>query len=268
MPFRYAYVALLLLMPAILLAFWPGYFGQLGTAPFALHAHGITATLWVLLATWQSWTIQAGRRAAHRIAGLALFFVVPAFISGTALAVQAGAALAAANADPFHARFGVRLALYDLIAELAFLALVCAAILWRRRIGRHAGAMLATILLVFPPILARLLPLLPGFPNEAQSGIPTFALSFELSQLLTILLTLTIARRTARHAAPFLFVAAITAMQSVLFETFGRSALWRAMMLSTLDISPFAVAAGGIAIGVAALALAWARGKPPVTGRG
>jgi hypothetical protein len=32
-----------------------------------------------------------------------------------------------------------------------------------------------------------------------------------------------VARRNARHAAFFSFVAAITALQSLLFETFGRS---------------------------------------------
>lgn len=47
MPYRYAHqVILLVLMPTILLAFWPKYFGVLPSASFAFHAHGNTATFW------------------------------------------------------------------------------------------------------------------------------------------------------------------------------------------------------------------------------
>ena len=49
MPYRRAWWAMLVLAPIILLAFWPAYFGALPTAPLAFHAHGLTATAWLLL---------------------------------------------------------------------------------------------------------------------------------------------------------------------------------------------------------------------------
>ncbi|WP_447406154.1 hypothetical protein, partial [Clostridium perfringens] len=79
MPYRHAYRWLLGLFPLIALAFWPGYLGQLAQAPFALHAHGLTATAWLMLLTAQSWSIHARRAAWHRAAGLATFAVVPLF---------------------------------------------------------------------------------------------------------------------------------------------------------------------------------------------
>ena len=44
MPYRHLHLFLPLLFPAILFAFWPGYFGRLATAPCGFHLHGIVAT--------------------------------------------------------------------------------------------------------------------------------------------------------------------------------------------------------------------------------
>src|SRR5689334_3909366 len=89
MPYRYAHHALLLgLLPITLFAFWPAYFGRLGQAPFAFHAHGLTATAWILLVMAQSWSIHARRFALHRQLGQLLFVAVPLFVAGGAIAVQ------------------------------------------------------------------------------------------------------------------------------------------------------------------------------------
>jgi len=111
MPFTSAHHWLLPLFPLILLAFWPGYFGRLGGAPFALHVHGLSATLWIGLVTLQGWTIGRRRIAQHRFAGRLVLLAVPLFAAGALLAMQGMAALAATRADPFHATYGARLAL-------------------------------------------------------------------------------------------------------------------------------------------------------------
>ncbi|WP_447407144.1 hypothetical protein, partial [Clostridium perfringens] len=74
------------------------------------------------------------------------------------------------QADPFHAAFGARLVIADMIAGPCVTALVAYALARRRRVGVHAAAMLATALLVLPPIIGRLFPALPGFPHGGWAG--------------------------------------------------------------------------------------------------
>jgi hypothetical protein len=45
MPYSRAHLYLLILVPLVGLAFWPGYFARLGETPWAIHLHGITAML-------------------------------------------------------------------------------------------------------------------------------------------------------------------------------------------------------------------------------
>src|SRR3569623_1355774 len=165
MPYRRAYWWLLALFPLIAVAFWPGYLGQLGKAPFALHAHGITATAWLILLAMQSWSISVRRPAMHRAAGLATFAVLPLFAAAGPLALQGMAILWWTQADPFHSAYCARLVVVDMIAGPSVIILAVCAFLHRRRLETHASAMLATALLVLPPGIGRLFPAIPGFPH-------------------------------------------------------------------------------------------------------
>lgn len=255
MPFKHAEKWLLLLVPMILFAFWPGYFGQLRDAPFALHAHGITASAWILLTIVQTWSIRLKRYAIHRTTGLATFVVVPAFAGGGLLAMQRGAALGIAQADPFHGAYGIRLALEDLIMIVTLTALVCTALVNRRRVKVHAAAMLATVILVLPPITARIMPAIPGFPTKAATGVPMFEMAFQTGEFLSILLALWLAHRSGAKL-PFVAVAVACAVQMVTFAIPGNAMLdGVGNALAALPAIPVALA--GIVIAAVALALSW-----------
>lgn len=254
MPFRRAHLALLLLFPLILAAFWPGYFGRMRTAPLALHAHGMTATAWIVLATVQAWAIDARRPALHRSAGLATFAVVPAFAAAGMLAMRDMAVLGLAGADPFHAAYGVRLALIDAASLAAFLTLVGWGLVQRRRTATHAGAMLGTILLVLPPVLGRLIPSLPGFPVR---GIAAFPFGFHLGNAIAAAMALLLARRQGRAAGPLTLVAVVLASESLAFETVARSATWTAVARSAAGTPAILVALFGVTASAAMLWTAW-----------
>ena len=49
MPFKHAHWLVVALLPVIALAFWPAYFGNLRGASVAFHAHGLSASAWILL---------------------------------------------------------------------------------------------------------------------------------------------------------------------------------------------------------------------------
>ncbi|MEG8040217.1 hypothetical protein QP166_13005 [Sphingomonas sp. LR60] len=120
-----------------------------------------------MLLTLQSWSIHQRRTEWHRTAGLATFVVLPLFAAAGPLALQGMARLWRTNADPFHMAFGSQLVVADIIAGPTVVLLVVYAFAHRREMERHAAAMLATALLVLPPIIGRLFPAIPGFPKVA-----------------------------------------------------------------------------------------------------
>lgn len=266
MPYRHAHLVLLALFPLIGFAFWSNYFGQLAYVPFALHAHGLTATAWLVLLTVQSWSIHSRNPVWHRTAGLATFAILPLFSAAGPLVLQGMAMLWRTNADPFHAAYGARLVIADMIAGPSVIVMVLYAFVHRRQVGIHAAAMLSTSLLVLPPIIARILPQLPGFPHGTWTGFGGFWLAFQLANGLTLAIALWLASRTPAARAGFGFAAAATAAQMIGFETIARTDMWArwVVVLTEIPASPVALAAGL----VAAVLLWWAwRKVPPQTPR-
>jgi hypothetical protein len=243
MPFRHAHWLLLLLAPIIGYAFWPDYFGRIGSAPFAFHAHGLTASAWLLLVAVQSWTIHARRRALHRAAGLAVFAAVPLFAGGAVLAVQSMAVKYATASHPFYAVFGPRLGMHDIISTTALVLMVRAALAHRRRMALHGGYMLATVLLVLPPIMARL-PL--HLPPPLHAG-----------EVLAIALAALLYHRRPRDGRPFLFAGGVMALEVLAFETFGASAWWAGLFAGLAALPPVPLALLAVAVAGVALWFAW-----------
>ena len=247
MPLRYAHWVLLgVLAPLVLIAFWPAYWGDLPHASLAFHIHGLTASAWLLLVAAQSRTIHARRRILHRAMGLAVFVAVPLFAAGGALALHSMAVKYATASHPFYAVFGPRLGLHDIVSTTALVAMVAAALRQRRHVARHARYMVATVLLVLPPIMARLpLPVPPALhPGElVATGIA-----------LKLFAT---ARRDGR---PFLIVAGVMALEVILFETVGASQQWARAFAVIAAMRPEPLALGAMGAAAVVLVLAW---QPP-----
>jgi len=243
MHFRNAPWALLLLAPFILFAFWPGYFGDLRQASFAFHAHGLTASAWLTLVGLQSVSAQWRDRRWHRLLGRAVFVLVPLFCGAAVLVMHSMATKFTAGADPFYAALGARLGLHDLISTTVLVAMVCAALAWRETIAQHAGYLLATVLLVLPPVVARL-------------PIPRF---FHSGELIAIGLAALVVWRAPKSRTPFLVLIGVQALQIVVFETIGASSPW-AQVFSAYSRQPVLPFAGGaVILSAAALWLAWTR---------
>jgi len=254
MSYRSAHLWLLALFPLIGLAFWPAYFGQFGKAPFAHHAHGMTATAWLLLLTAQSWSIHARHAVWHRTAGLATFIILPLFAAAGPLALQSMALIWQSNADPFHAAFGSRLVIVDMVAGPSVVVMVVYALFHRRQVAIHAAAMLGTALLVLPPVIARLLPAVPGFPHGGWAEFAGFRAAFQLAETITLLTALWLASRRPAARIGFGFVAVSTAVQMIGFETIGRTDFWNRWVMILTEIPPVPMS---LAAGIITLALLW-----------
>lgn len=253
MPYRHAHLWLLALFPVIVLSFWPGYFGHLGSARAAQHAHGITATAWLALLTFQSGSAQAGRMAWHRASGLAVFVVVPLFAAAGMFGVRDMAAEMVAG-SPFEAFATPALAFDDVSSIVALVAFVAAALATRRHVRRHAAWMLATALLVLPPVLARLVP---RIADVVGIDGPSFWTSFLLGKVATMVLALLLARGRRGDARPFVVLGALLVVQVGAYLLLGPSTRWRAALadFGTASAWPGALAAAVLAL--VTLILAW-----------
>ncbi len=154
-------------------AFFPSYFGRLGESDFAHHLHGVTGTLWFLLLVAQSWFVSHRRMQWHRVVGKASYVLAPLVIIGGLLMMQA---MMSRNIGlPQELR--LTLVFLDTSLTLFFAASWALAIVNRHNMQIHARCMVATIMAVLPPVLARfLVHYVPGVENLAASLSPTYFL--------------------------------------------------------------------------------------------
>lgn len=249
MPYRHAHYWLLVLMALTLVAFWPSYFSVLGSAPVAVHLHGLTASVWIILLATQSWTIHHKQVALHRSVGTASLAVFPFFFASGLLVVQAMAWRFTSGDNPFSVAHGARLALADVIASAGVALLYWSGLRWRRKIHLHSRYLLATVFFLFAPVFARIFGL---YVPPLQLAPPEFAnlpLNVEIAGVGSCLLALALAWANPKHGRPWLIAAAFLALQLLTFVTVGTSAWWADVVHAIATLSPPLVFAVGLAGG-------------------
>lgn len=257
MPYRHAWLFIVALIATTVFAFWRSYFGVLPTAPVGFHAHGVTATLWMLLLLAQSWTPHRGQITLHRSLGRATFVAVPLFAAG-AMGVIHSMAVGTAADDPFYAIWGARLGLIDLIAFGTVLYAAGMALRHRRSLRLHAGYMLSTALPLVSPVLGRAINrTVPGLIIHGPKDFPVFGSGVQLANLIAATLALWLWRRDPKIGRPWAVALGVIIAQMVTFETFAVSDGWHAafLMLGTQPLG--GLMAFGLAIGAAAIWAGW-----------
>lgn len=263
MPYRHAHWYLLLLFPLTGLAFWPNYFSKFSSSPYAFHVHGITASLWIVLLAWQSWTIHNRRNALHRSAGVASLALFPFFLVGGLLVLQTMAVKFGAREGPFYSQFGARLGTVDAISSIALPFLFYGAIRWRRKVHLHARYMLAPMLFLLPPIISRLMPALPPFAITGPETFYRFGYAAHLSIGIAVAVCAFLYLRAPKHGLPYLIVGGLSLLQGLLFETLGRGPAWESFYTRLADVPTPMVVSIGLAAGILAGAAGWIAGQKP-----
>lgn len=242
MPYPHAHWVLLALVPAIGVAFWPGYFSRLGEASLAHHVHGLTGSAWILLLMLQSWAIHNRRFALHRAAGHSSLLLFSLFLVGGLMALHAMATGFAAQAHPFAVRFGARLGLFDAIAVTTFAWLYHGALRHRRNVQRHARYLLATPLLLLAPIVSRLLTqFVPFFAIAGPEDLGVFFVNLHVSNSVAMAGALLLYLSAPRYGKPFLVVAAVALLQSVAFQWLAETSAWQTLFAALAGV-PLTVA--------------------------
>ena len=263
MPFRNLPYVIGLFFALALVAFWPGYFRKVDTAPTLLHLHAITATLWMLAVGFQAWSIHGRRRGLHRAGGLATLTMFPIFMMGAG-GVTYTMARSTVAGDPFYQLWGSKLGIIDATSAVIILWLVHLALAERRNTALHANAMVATLLFLIMPLFSRLLnQFVPGLKINGPADFPIFGLGLQLSQLMGIAAAMWLARSAGQNRRPFLVAAAAMAIQSLLFETVATGRVWTSLHLWVATVPVGLVLAVHALIGAIVVWHGWQAGTRP-----
>lgn len=261
MPYSKSHWFMLALLPVTLLAFWPSYFGVLREAPLAHHLHGVTGTLWILLIAGQSFAVHSRRLPLHRSAGRLVFALAPLMIGAFSLVTWAGAQKSVAQ-HPFYEAFGRPLLTGDALLVLATALLVYLALRHRRRVHLHAALMIATVIGLLPPIVARIFNFyVPGLIISGPETLYRFGPALLLSVLLTAVLGIFLAVRYRPDGWPWWLASGIVVLLYFLYLTLGQTALWSGVVAQIASWSPVAVFAFGVLLGATACVLGWRHGE-------
>lgn len=261
MPHRHAHWWLLLLFPLAGLAFWRSYLSQLSTSAVEFHAHGITATLWLILLVAQSWTIHSGQRSIHRKIGMASLLLFPLFLVGGAGIFLGMADRFVAQASPFYAMYAPRLAWLDVVGVAGFAYFYFEALRQRRKVHVHSRFLLATIFFLMPPILGRLAPALPPLTPTGPQDFWKLGIGFQLANALTAAIAFFLAWRSGQHGRPYVLAGMLTLLAMLLYQFVGGTAWWAGLFSRFADVptAPFALIAG--LAGLAIAYLGWTAGR-------
>jgi len=218
----------------------------------------MTAIAWLALLVIQSWSAHTRRVAWHRAAGFAVFAIVPLFAAAGMFAVRDMAAEMNAG-SPFEAFAAPALAPDDLSSIVAFVSFVTAALATRRRGRRHAAWMLATALLILPPLTTRLLQVV---ARITAIEAPSLWTSFVLGTLVSMGIALFLAYSRREDARPFIVLALLCMVKIGCYPIFEANAGWRGLLAALGNSPPIPSAAAAAAVSLAALIFAW-RSVPP-----
>ena len=264
MPYRHAPYYVLAVIAVIIVGFWPSYFARGGDVPWQFHAHGVAASIWVLMVLVQSWTVHKAQLPLHRAVGKSSLLLFPFLIGGLAAIIDLTGKGFVAGDDPFRAMFGGQFLIGLALAIAAYVVLYYRALKFRRKVWLHSGYMLATPLILFESPFSRLMGMvLPQFairgPQDADRLIP----SIEWAMAVELVIVAVLWFRFRDKASPFLVAGAFIVAQMLTMGFLSDNAVLESLLVVIGNAPSAAVVMTGFAIGAATSWAGWSAGKRP-----
>ena len=214
MPYRHAPYFMLGVIGVLILGFWPSYFAVASAVPWQFHAHGMAASMWVLMVTAQSWT--AHRKAQlplHRAVGMASLFLFPFLIAGLAAIIDRQSR-DFIGGDPVNLLYGPGFMIGTMVAMAAYVTVYFRALKYRRKVWVHAGYMLSTPLILFESPFSRAASFVfPPFHVNGPAEFPKIMASIEWSMAIELAIIAVIWWRVGERARPFLVTAGLIVVE-------------------------------------------------------
>ena len=269
MPYPRAHYYVLLCMAVIAAGFWPSYFVQWGSVPWQFHAHGIAASIWVLMVFGQIWTAHHKQLPLHRAVGKSSLLLFPFLIGGLFAIIDVTASKFAAGQSPVTMMFGGSFLLGLMVAVTAYVLLYYRALKHRRKVWLHSGYMLGTPLILWESPFSRIMiEVVPGLGVAGPQDFPHILHSIEWAMATALLFCIVVRWRVGERAHPFTVVGVLIAVEMVAMGFMGDLAIVRSALLLIGNLSSATVVMTGIAIGAATSWAGWEAGKKPAAAIG
>lgn len=264
MPYPRAHFYVLLVIAVTIAGFWESYFSTFGEGPWQFHAHGIAASIWVLLVATQSWTAHRRQFAWHAAAGKASLLLFPFLIGGLAAIIDLTAKGYVAGEGATRTLLGGSFLLGLLVAVAAYLLLYYRALKYRRKVWLHAGYMLATPLILWESPFSRLLiGFVPGLGIAGPEDFGNIIASILWANGTALAFCLIVRWRVGERANPFLVAACFIAAQMVVMSLLGDLAIVRSSLGLLGQVPSALVVATGFLAGALISWAGWQAGKRP-----
>ena len=264
MPYKNAPYYVLACILVIAAGFWPSYFAIWGEVPWQFHAHGVAASIWVLMVLAQSWTVHKEQLPIHRAVGKSSLLLFPFLIGGLAAIIDLTGKGFVANDGPVRQMFGGEFLIGLALAIAAYVVLYYRALKFRRKVWLHSGYMLATPLILFESPFSRVMGMvLPPFmingPQDFDRIIPSivWAMAVELA-IIAVLWW-----RFRDKASPFLVAAVFIVAQMLTMGLMKDNAVLESLLVTIGNTPSALVVLAGFAIGAATSWAGWQAGKRP-----
>ena len=269
MPYPRAHYWVLLVIAVTVAGFWESYFSTFSQGPWQFHAHGVAASIWIMLVATQSWTAHRRQFAWHAAAGKASLLLFPFLIGGLAAIIDLTAKGFVAGEGATRALFGGSFLLGLLLAIAAYVALFYRALKYRRKVWLHSGYMLATPLILWESPFSRLMiAFVPGLGIAGPQDFPHIIESIMWAMASAIAFCLVVRWRVGERGQPFVVAALFIAAQMVAMGQLGDLAIVRSSLAAIGHVPSFAVIAAGFAVGALTSWAGWNAGKRPAVPAG
>ncbi|MEO7276581.1 MAG: hypothetical protein ABIW33_00995 [Sphingomicrobium sp.] len=264
MPYSRAPYYMLGVIAVILTGFWPSYFAVAKSAGWQFHAHGIAASLWVLMVMLQSWTAQRKTQLPlHRAVGQASLFLFPFLIGGLAAIIDRQSRDFIAG-DPVNLLYGPGFMIGTMVALAAYVTVFYRALKYRRKVWVHAGYMLSTPLILFESPFSRAASfVIPAFQVKSAADLSPIMASIEWSMAIELAIIAVIWWRVRDRANPFLVTAGFIVVEMAAMGFANYFPALRQLDLFIGHMPHAAIILTGFAIGTATSWLGWQAGKRP-----
>ena len=264
MPYPRAHYYVLLCMAVIVAGFWPSYFAEWNNVPWQFHAHGVAASIWVLMVFGQTWTAHHKQLALHRVVGRSSLLLFPFLIGGLAAIIDLTAKGYVAGEGAVRAMLGGAFLIGLLVAIASYVLLYYRALKFRRKVWLHSGYMLATPLILWESPFSRVMAgFVPGLTIRGPEDFDRILPGIEWAMATALLFCAVVRWRVGERAHPFTVAGLFIAAEMVAMGFMGELAiiLWS---LRALGEMPSALVVGaGFAVGALTSWAGWQAGKRP-----
>jgi len=263
MPYRHAPYYILACIAVIVAGFWQSYFSVWGDVPWQFHAHGVAASIWVLMVLAQSWTVHKEQLPIHRAVGKSSLLLFPFLIGGLAAIIDL-TGKGFVTGDYIRTTFGGEFLIGLALAVAAYVVLFYRALKYRRKVWLHSGYMLATPLILFESPFSRVIGTwIPALQYRGPQDNTVFMDSILWAMAAELAVIAVLWWRFRDKASPFLVAAVFIVAQMLTMGLMSDNAVLERMLVIIGHTPSAVVVMTGFAVGAATSWLGWQAGKRP-----